>query len=436
MHRITLTRVKIEDNYTVRCDFEVSKPLRRFFAQEYFFATFNTEIHTVPASILTIPFLANIAPIVWSTDSILTVPVIDKDFLESLSHIKNSLQRMYPNMHFNGSITGERVESHDNEVTSSSAILFSGGVDSLTSFIQNKSHSPYLVTVWGADVSLGQKGTWNLVKSNVENFARIYNLKNLFITSNLRAFISAHALKAEFKKSIVDWWGSVQHGLGLLGLCAPLSYSLGIGAIFLPSSHTEDFDHPWGSHPSIDNLVRWTNTRVIHHGYEYSRQQKLNIIADYIKSEEPNLHIRVCYFSTDGKNCCKCEKCSRTITGLLLEGINPNQHGFSCDKKTFTHIQKQFTQGAWNISESDVFMWQDIQRKISLRTAATATYQNYFDWLARQNFEVLLKRAEQNRLRKVKAFAARKALATRKALAARLPVPAYNFLKQMKAVFR
>jgi hypothetical protein len=144
----------------------------------------------------------------------------------------------------------------------------------------------------------------------------------------------------------------------------------------------------------------------------------------------------VCYFSTDGKNCCKCEKCSRTITGLLLEGIDPNQHGFSYDKKTFTHIQKQFTQGAWNISESDVFMWQDIQRKISLRTAATATYQNYFDWLARQDFEVLLKRAEQNRLRKVKAFAARKALVTRKALAARLPAPAYNFLKQMKAVFR
>jgi hypothetical protein len=200
----------------VRCDFEVAKPLRRFFVQEYFFATFDTKIHTVPVSILTIPFLANIAPIVWVTDSILTVPVIDKDFLESLSQIRDAFQRMYPDIHFNGSITGERVESHGNGVTSSSAVLFSGGVDSVTSFIQNKSHAPYLVTVWGADVSLGQEGTWKLVKSDLESFARLYNLENLFIKSNLRAFTRVHSLKAEFKKSIVDWWGSVQHGLGLI----------------------------------------------------------------------------------------------------------------------------------------------------------------------------------------------------------------------------
>lgn len=162
-----------------------------------------------------------------------------------------------------------------------------------------------------------------------------------------------------------SWWGGVKHGLALLGLCAPITYTEEINKLYIASSFTKLFSYPWGSHPDIDNNVKWAGTKAEHDGYELSRQDKIEVIADYIRKEYPDLYIRSCWASDKGLNCSKCEKCSRTITGLELAGSDPNNHGYIVNADTFKVIKKKLLSG-WPIGEDEEYMWQDLQSHCDL----------------------------------------------------------------------
>src|SRR5208337_3123909 len=84
-------------------------------------------------------------------------------------------------------------------------------------------------------------------------------------------------------------------------------------------------------------------------------------IAGYIKNEYNSLYIRSCWASDKGNNCSKCEKCSRTIIGLELAGINPNDHGFSIEADTFANIKENLMNGKWIFSYDEQYMWNDIK---------------------------------------------------------------------------
>ena len=79
----------------------------------------------------------------------------------------------------------------------------------------------------------------------------------------------------------LGWWGSVQHGLALNGVVAPLAQKKGYENIFIASSYTDNIKITWGSTPEIDNNISWASTRVIHDGYELKRQDKLSFIVNF-----------------------------------------------------------------------------------------------------------------------------------------------------------
>lgn len=39
-------------------------------------------------------------------------------------------------------------------------LLFSGGVDSLASYIRHREKKPNLIMIWGADIPISQEGFW------------------------------------------------------------------------------------------------------------------------------------------------------------------------------------------------------------------------------------------------------------------------------------
>jgi hypothetical protein len=159
-----------------------------------------------------------------------------------------------------------------------------------------------------------------------------------------------------------DWWTRIMHGLALLGLCAPLTHTDKIGKLYIAASWYEEFQRPWGSHPEIDNKVRWTGTTVTHDGYELSRQEKIEIIAQYIMKNDPQLRIRSCLDPHKGENCSRCEKCSRTIIGLELAGINPNEHGFTVETDTFLSIKSNLLGGEWDFDDGEKYVWGDLRK--------------------------------------------------------------------------
>jgi hypothetical protein len=72
---------------------------------------------------------------------------------------------------------------------------------------------------------------------------------------------------------------------------------------------------PCGSHPMLDPEYSSFDVQVRHRDAEWSRLDKLRLIAEW---EVALHHLRVCLANVpDRLNCGRCEKCVRTMTGLL-----------------------------------------------------------------------------------------------------------------------
>ena len=69
MNQITLEEIKISGN-RVDYFFSTSKKLQKYFKKNnHLFLEYNHNIEEVDKSILTIPFVANVIPLTWITDS-------------------------------------------------------------------------------------------------------------------------------------------------------------------------------------------------------------------------------------------------------------------------------------------------------------------------------------------------------------------------------
>jgi hypothetical protein len=171
------------------------------------------------------------------------------------------------------------------------------------------------------------------------------------------------SMLSDLSKTFPGWWGGVQHGMGFAGLVAPLARQLEISKCYIASSHSVDFTTPWGSDPRIDNHIRYAGVSFWHDGYEYTRHAKLATLINEIRTKglkRPTL--RVCYMnaSNAGANCCVCEKCSRTITSLLIEGENPNEYGFSVPIDRFIRTVKiSFAKTQFIFAANTLFHWRD-----------------------------------------------------------------------------
>lgn len=102
-----------------------------------------------------------------------------------------------------------------------------------------------------------------------------------------------------------------------------------ISKIYIASSYTENNKAATcASDPSIDNYVKMCNCTTQHDQYDMTRIQKVNYIINYAKENKVYPSLRVCWESKGGKNCCKCEKCYRTIYEIIACKEDPNKYGF------------------------------------------------------------------------------------------------------------
>ncbi|MGB9960681.1 hypothetical protein ACOZ32_00470 [Halobacterium sp. MBLA0001] len=389
------------DGSRIEININVGSEIDPFFEETTFWAEYDADLSSVPEGILMIPAVANIAPLVWALDGRLYVDTLDTTFADTLSEVQCTLADFYPEIGFNGGelVIANRTREKDPQTTDA-ACLFSGGVDSIATHVRHLDRSPCLISIHGADVRPENVDGWNRVKQDIERYCNRHDASYSVAQSNFRSQFDGVLLMAEFGKDIVaNWWGGVQHGLGLTGLCAPFCYSQGIEELLIASTHTEGFDQPWGSHPDIDNRITWSGTSVSHDGYELTRQDKVELIADHAQAEDKNIHIRSCYRSEAGDNCSRCEKCCRTIVGLEIAGVDPRKYGFDVSDETFTHIQKSLENGDWSIGYDEVFMWENLQQQASeVTNFPDSGMETFANWLEHQEFSQIRKRASASHL--------------------------------------
>ncbi len=187
----------------------------------------------------------------------------------------------------------------------STALCFSGGVDSFHSLLRGPRPVDMLVYAIGYDVKLDDARRIDMVKSSVHEVAAEMGIRAVFVAANLR-------LHSAFRT--VAWERS--HGGALAALGHLLSHEA--GRLEISASCAREDDVPWGSRWDIDPFFSSGALAIDHVGAEMWRSDKLRTIA---REDIVRRHLRVCWENRNAEaNCCQCEKCVRTMLVLATCG--------------------------------------------------------------------------------------------------------------------
>ena len=246
------------------------------------------------------------------------------------------------------------------------ALLFSGGLDSTASSLYHKDKKQLLVTVWGHwDLPLHDKKLWDVRKEQLREFGARYGHENTFIKSNYYSFLNRPVLDT-ISHEISSWRIFTVEGIGWAGLVAPLMLLKGYPVLRHASTVTWDFNYPAAANPFVDDNIKFSGVRLKHDLFDMNRIEKCEYIAQLCKQEQLEKPlIRVCEEKIVG-NCCKCQKCVRTILELAVIGENPRDYGFDGDVEKVLKKSESFMAHHTN-GATTVWHFKHIQEKLLKR---------------------------------------------------------------------
>lgn len=365
--------------------FSTSDKLKKFFKTLNFWIEYDFEIGEISNSILAVPFIANIMPIAWLTNAKIIVDEIDSSFYNSINLFKKGYIKMYPNVKFyETNIEYNSIISNNKADLTTRGVLFSGGVDAFTTLYSHLNEKPLLITIWGADIETTNNEAWSLMKKMCIDVGKKFELPNHFVKSNFKEFLNTKELNKIIVDSNDKWWHGFQHGIGLISLAAPLCWNFDIDILYIASSYTkEDKNVTCASYPTIDENIHFGDVNVIHDQFELNRQQKIEKIVKISNkiNKYPTLH--VCWENSTGKNCCKCEKCCRTILGILIENESPEKYGFESVNGKYIKKRMYFYN---NIDVILYPLWNDMINKYNSKKKE-GNYNKDIEWLSNFNVE-------------------------------------------------
>jgi hypothetical protein len=389
MNVISLKKIQVKKN-RVDYYFDVEGNCKQYFkGNNHLFIKYNLDISNVPLSILTIPFISNIGPIAWITDSVLIVNEIDQSFYNCIEDVKEAYQTMYPKVQFKGAITSAKIEKNIYKPEKEAMQLFSGGVDAVATFIRIRDKKPDIITEFGwLKQDNENNDVWETEKKITAKFAQNNSLDHHFIESNFGTFINSKTLNDHFQGTLKDnWWHGLQHGLALISAAIPIAYLLKAKCIYIASSFSIDFKSACASDPTVDNLIRFASGFVFHDAYELNRQDKIKLILDYYNKSKEKAELKVCYENRlNGQNCGRCEKCLRTILGIVAEGGNPLEFNINVQENLSETVKGFLEQNIKSFTESKLYAWKLIRNRM-LENKAKVKYIELLNWFLEYNFE-------------------------------------------------
>ena len=361
MEKLIVKAISVSNNgHRINYDYTLTAGIRKYFnLDKPFYIEFQEDISSVPESILAIPLIANLSPIAWYAGFSIEIEALDQDFNTALQIIKLDFLKRQSVDELKGDVVPKKLVQNTFE-KSKTAMLFSGGVDAYATYIRIFDKTPDLITLLGADIQIEDQKQWTDFTNFVESEGLLKNNDKEYITANLRDF---YTYQVELLLTDIGWWGKVQHGLALIGALAPLSYVKGYKEIYIASSYTDNINIEWGSTPQIDEAITWANgVQVYHDGYDLKRQDKVDLIADFAEKADTKFKLRVCYSEKRTEfNCSYCEKCFRTIFGLILNNKNPNDYGFNVDGSVYDKMYTIFNIGSG--SKGVRYFWWELMEK-------------------------------------------------------------------------
>lgn len=185
------------------------------------------------------------------------------------------------------------------------AAFFSGGVDSFFTLLKGRNELTDLIYIYGFDVRLDDWPRRQAIASMGREVAAQLGMRFIEVESNLA-------------KVLEDFgsWPLHGHGFALVSVARALAGE--IGEIRIPGTHSLKAQKPWGSWLETDPLFSDQRLTIVHDACTAERVDKVRAVAGEPLALQ---YLRVCWGSVDGMyNCCRCEKCLRTMTTLYALG--------------------------------------------------------------------------------------------------------------------
>ena len=314
--------------------FTAPKALQPFFRSSSFWLECS-DAGEVPESIAVVPAVANLIPFAWVFDCTLEVARLDKAFYDAIPRIKKGYVDMLPKLDLKGGLEVDSIvrDTGNCEAKDSPLMLFSGGVDAWCTLVRHVNEKPHLVSIWGADIGCDNVEGWSIVNDHSKTVADSFGLSYSYVKSNLREMIDYRALDdyLDNRNTGYNWWHELQHGIGMLSLTVLLAFVVDAPRTYIASTFFSGDKgcYTCASDPTIDNKFEAGLMRGVHDGYELTRQDKIGTIVAYSSHADVPVNLRVCFHTQTGGNCCRCEKCGRTILGIYAAGGDPCNFGFS-----------------------------------------------------------------------------------------------------------
>lgn len=330
MRDIQLLKVEVH-GCRVEYSFRTSEDLKAYFTEDKMWIEYAVPVETVPKSILAIPFVANVLPIVWMTDSVLWIEKLDYTFYHALLRLKTAYQELYPQVKLGGRVVSAKVLHNSMDIQRESLLLFSGGIDAHVSYLRIKDTKPVLVNIQGWYRN-GQPETKDEAaeadRKDISNFAKEQQLDFEFVKSNFAVFINAAVFNHQFAKKLHDsLWHGFQHSMNFISIAIPIAYINGAKNIYIASSFNLGHIGKCASYPTTDIEFKFaTQGGCVHDAFELSRQDKVRYLVEYQKKSGKPYPVRVCSFNDH--NCCECDKCFRTVLEIVAENGEVSNFGF------------------------------------------------------------------------------------------------------------
>ena len=362
MESVHITEIKV-DKSRVDIYYKLSDGIKKYFLPDsHFFAEYDFDISNVPKSILVVPILLNLLQFSWITNSVIWVDEIDEDFYNCIQPLKTAFKELHPNMNLQGTLIAARIVKNEVKNKETALQLFTGGVDATTTLIRNIDKSPILFNTNGwyqRDPSEVNK-VYDADVEAIANIAKSYNLDANFVKSNFANFIIHKNINNDFcSEHKTTWWFGFQHSMAFLGCAMVAAYAIGINTVYIASSYTFGQYVVCVSIPPIDNCVKCAGIKTVHDSYELSRQEKVKEIVKFQKETNHDVYLRVCSFNED--NCCKCEKCFRTMLSLVVEGVDDlAKYGFNLDDTLLNSLKQFILKSAMELDRNHIVFWNDL----------------------------------------------------------------------------
>jgi hypothetical protein len=241
---------------------------------------------------------------------------VSSRLLQSVPAIQKLICEWYRDFH---TISAASTGLHEHAQTaerSATGAFFSGGVDSVYTLVKNQAQISDLILVHGFENPVHDEERLVVTLRAVLPTVQRLDKKLLVVHTNLRKSVEQWmaSLKKKYKGSFFGfcYQGSI---LAAAGLCLQQMF----GRIIFPASYTYETLVPYGSHPSLDPLWSTENLEFIHDGCEAGRLEKIKKISAQAPFAAQRL--QVCEYTRAGEtNCCRCDKCLRTMLALRLCG--------------------------------------------------------------------------------------------------------------------